>query len=215
MFRRCIRCGDGACECGRRRSRLLAVALAAPRSPRSLPTIGLLEQIAFVGGLRQEQQYRLANQCHIKMGRAACCWSLSCAAGATCLLGPCCSDRTPARAVFSLAALGGVRGCWRCCVGVGWVQKRVWWSRFEWSTGFEFLAVSSMPPAQFRCQLNRQLKSRHHGGPGRTLVYIQRTSSARAVSPPTQRLPIQGPYSDLLIHCDRGVWDLARPSRTH
>jgi len=69
------------------------------------------------------------------------------------------------------------------------------------STGFEFLAVSSMPPAQFRCQLNRQLKSRHLTGPGRTLVYIQRTSSARAVSPPTQRLPIQGPYSDLLIRC--------------
>ena len=69
------------------------------------------------------------------------------------------------------------------------------------STGFEFLAVSSMPPAQFRCQLNSQRKSRHHTGPGRTLVYIQRTSSARAVSPPTQRLPIQGPYNDLLIRC--------------
>ena len=107
----------------------------------------------------------------------------------------------PARDLFSLAAPGGVRGCWRCCVGVGWVQKRVWWSRFEWSTGFEFLAVSSMPPAQFRCQLNSQRKSRHHTGPGRTLVYIQRTSSARAVLLPTQRLPIQGPYSDLLIRC--------------
>ena len=63
------------------------------------------------------------------------------------------------------------------------------------------MAVSSMPPAQFRCQLNGQRKSRHLTGPGRTLVYIQRTSSARAVSPPTQRLPIQGPYSDLLIRC--------------
>ena len=132
---------------------------------------------------------------------AACCRSLCCAAGTACLLGPCCSDRTPARDLFSLAAPGGVRGCWRCCVGVGWVQKRVWWSRFEWSTGFEFLAVSSMSPAQFRCQLNSQRKSRHLTGPGRTLVYIQRTSSARAVSPPTQRLPIQGPYSDLLIRC--------------
>ena len=59
-----------------------------------------------------------------------------------------------------------------------------------------------MPPAQFRCQLNSQRKSRHHTGPGRTLVYIQRTSSARAVPPPTQRLPIQGPYSDLLIRCE-------------
>ena len=58
-----------------------------------------------------------------------------------------------------------------------------------------------MPPAQFRCQLNSQRKSRHHTGPGRTLVYIQRTSSARAVLLPTQRLPIQGPYSDLLIRC--------------
>ena len=69
------------------------------------------------------------------------------------------------------------------------------------STGFEFRPFLSMPPAQFRCQLNSQHKSRHHTGPGRTLVYIQRTSSARAVPPPTQRLPIQGPYSDLLIRC--------------
>jgi hypothetical protein len=43
------------------------------------------------------------------------------------------------------------------------------------STGFEFLAVSSMAPAQFRCQLNRQCQSRHLRGPGRTLVCIQRT----------------------------------------
>ena len=64
---------------------------------------------------------------------AACCRSLCCAAGTACLLGPCCSGRTPARDLFSLAAPGGVRGCWRCCVGVGWVQKRVWWSRFEWT----------------------------------------------------------------------------------
>ena len=106
------------------------------------------------------------------MGRAACCWSLSCAAGAACLLGPCCSDRTPARAVFSLAALGGVRGCWRCCVGVGWVQKCVWWSRFEWSTAFEFLAVSSTNATRS-------------------------VSIARAAPPPTQRLPC-----DLLVRCD-------------
>ena len=55
----------------------------------------------------------------------------------------------------------------------------------EWSTGFEFLTVSSMPPAPFRCQLNRQRQSRHRGGPGRTLVCIQRTPSARATPPPT------------------------------
>ena len=120
---------------------------------------------------------------------AACCRSLCCAAGAACLLGPCCSDRTPARDLFSLAAPVGVRGCWRCCVGVGWVQKRVWWSRFEWSTGFEFLAVSSMPPAQFRCQLNRQRQSRDPGGPDRTLVCIQPTPSAQAVPSPTKPLP--------------------------
>jgi len=35
---------------------------------------------------------------------------------AACLLGACCSDRTRVRTLFSPAALGGVRGCWRCRV---------------------------------------------------------------------------------------------------
>ena len=81
-----------------------------------------------------------------------------------------------------LGAFGGAGGAAR---GIGREQKRSWWSRFEWSTGFEFLTVFSMPPAQFRCQLNSQPQSRHRGGPGRTLVCIQRTPSARAVPPPT------------------------------
>ena len=55
----------------------------------------------------------------------------------------------------------------------------------SWSTGFEFLTVSSMPPAPFRCQLNRQRQSRHREGPDRALVCIQRTPSARAMPPQT------------------------------
>jgi hypothetical protein len=39
------------------------------------------------------------------------------------------------------------------------------------ATGFEFLAVSSMPPAQSRCQLNGQRQSRDAGGPGRALLF--------------------------------------------
>ena len=68
--------------------------------------------------------------------------------------------------------------------GIGQEQKRSWWSRFEWSTGFEFLTVSSMPPAPFRCQLNRQRQSRQREGPDRALVCIQRAPSARAMPPP-------------------------------
>ena len=104
---------------------------------------------------------------------------------AACLLGACCSDRTRVRTLFSPAALGGVRGCWRCRVWHWAGAETCFVVRFEWSTGFEFLTVSSMPPAQFRCQLNRQWKSRHLRGPGRTLVCIQRTPGARAVPPPS------------------------------
>ena len=81
-----------------------------------------------------------------------------------------------------LWAFGGAGGAAR---GIGREQKRSWWPRFEWSTGFEFLTVFSMPPAQFRCQLNRHRQSRHPEGADRTLVCIQRTPSARAMPPPT------------------------------
>eukprot|EP01043_Picozoa_sp_COSAG02_P014070 COSAG02_NODE_574_length_20131_cov_7.523662_3_plen_84_part_00 len=60
------------------------------------------------------------------------------------------------------------------------------------STGFEFLAVSALPPAAFRCQLNRQRQSRDPGGPNRTLVCIQPTPSAQAVPSPTKPLPRKG-----------------------
>ena len=80
-----------------------------------------------------------------------------------------------------LGVFGGAGGAAR---GIGREQKRSWWSRFEWSTGFEFLTVSSMPPAPFRCQLNSQRQSRHREGPDRALVCIQRTPSARAMPPP-------------------------------
>jgi len=43
----------------------------------------------------------------------------------------CCSDRTPARTLFSLAALGGVRGCLGVLCWLGWVQKRGRRSRFD------------------------------------------------------------------------------------
>ena len=80
-----------------------------------------------------------------------------------------------------LGVFGGAGGAAR---SIGREQKRSWWSRFEWSTGFEFLTVFPMPPAPFRCQLNRQRQSRHREGPDRALVCIQRTPSARAMPPP-------------------------------
>ena len=111
---------------------------------------------------------------------AAHCWP--------CLLGPCCSGCIPARVSFSPLALGGVRGCWGCCAW-RWLGAETWVEIFEWSTGFEFLAVSALPPAAFRCQLNRQRQSRDPGGPDRTLVCIQPTPSAQAVPSPTKPLP--------------------------
>ena len=80
-----------------------------------------------------------------------------------------------------LGAFGGAGGAAR---GIGREQKRILWSRFE-STGFEFRPFLSMPPAQFRCQLNRQRQSRHPEGADRTLVCIQRTPGARAMLPPS------------------------------
>ena len=113
---------------------------------------------------------------------AACCWSSACQ---PCLLGACCSGLIPVRTLFSPAAFGGVWGCWRCRAWHWAGAETCFVVRFEWSTGFEFLTVFPMPPAPFRCQLNRQPQSRHRGGPGRTLVCIQRTPSARAMPPPT------------------------------
>ena len=117
--------------------------------------------------------------CHCS---AACCWSSACQ---PCLLGACCSGLIPVRTLFSPAAFGGVWGCWRCRAWHWAGAETCFVVRFEWSTGFEFLTVSSMPPAQFRCQLNRRRQTRHPAGPGRTLVCIQRTSGARAVPPPS------------------------------
>jgi hypothetical protein len=76
---------------------------------------------------------------------------------AACLLGRCCSGRIAARVPFSPTALGAARRCWSCCLW-RWVGVGTWWVtvvRFEWSTGLEFLTVSSIPSASFRCQLNR------------------------------------------------------------
>ena len=81
-----------------------------------------------------------------------------------------------------LGAFGGAGGAAR---GIGREQKRILWRRFEWSTGFEFLTVFPMPPAPFRCQLNRQRQIRHPEGADRTLVCIQRTPGARAMAPPS------------------------------
>ena len=111
---------------------------------------------------------------------AAHCWP--------CLLGPCCSGCIPARVSFSPVALGGVRGCWGCCAW-WWLGAETWVKIFEWSTGFEFLAVSAPPPAALHCRLNRQRASRDPGGPDRTLVCIQPTPSAQAVPSPTKPLP--------------------------
>ena len=107
-----------------------------------------------------------------------------------CLLEPCCSGCIPARVSFSPLALGDVRGCWGCCAW-RWLGAETWVEIFE-STGFEFLAVSALPPTAFRCQLNRQRQSRDHGGPDRTLVCIQPTPSAQAVPSPTKPLPKKG-----------------------
>ena len=115
---------------------------------------------------------------------AACCWSSACQ---PCLL--VCSG--PAAAILSLFELCSVRqlsgvfgGAGGAARGIGRVQKRVLWSDLN-VTGFEFLTVFPMPPAQFRCQLNIQRQSRHPEGADRTLVCIQRTPGARAMAPPS------------------------------
>ena len=62
-----------------------------------------------------------------------------------------------------------------------WVGAHTWLVvRFEWSTGFEFLTVSALPPAAFRCELTSQRQSRDHVGLDRNLVWLQRAPSARA-----------------------------------
>ena len=115
---------------------------------------------------------------------AACCWS-SVSLPAP---GPVCSRAVAATAPVLVhrpdcsvrAMFGDVWGCWGCWARC-WTGAYTWLVvRFEWSTGFEFLTVSALPPAAFRCELTSQRQSIDHVGPDRNLVWLQRAPSARA-----------------------------------
>eukprot|EP01046_Picozoa_sp_COSAG06_P023934 COSAG06_NODE_1923_length_8061_cov_15.756091_9_plen_201_part_00 len=96
-------------RCSRSAPPTLLIAPAEP-DPEGLPSAVRLQP-----GSETAAQTCLPGRGYLWAG-AACCRSLCCGAlqCGTCLLWPCCSDRTPARTVFSLATLE--RGClWVLC----------------------------------------------------------------------------------------------------
>ena len=152
----------------------------------------------------------LPGACQLQLGsetaartcqRAACGLPATTALPATTSLSRCPLLALSARALLQrphpcsgLIQSGSSRGCsgvlgllGLLCVALG--GRRNVGGEFEWSTSFEFLAVSALPPTAFRCQLNEQRQSRDPGGPDRTLVCIQPTPSAQAVPSPTKPLP--------------------------
>ena len=161
------------------RSALLTLLIApAEPDPEGLPGAGRLQ-------LGSETAARTCQRAACGLPAAAALRAAGALSASPVCSGPAAAGASlfgPWSVLQLLGVFGGAGGAAR---GIGREQKRSWWSRFEWSTGFEFLTVFSMPPAPFRCQLNRQRQSRHPEGADRTLVCIQRTPGARAMAPPS------------------------------